>query len=170
MSWNGRDQEIMLELNKHKIDICGVSETKKKGKGTTQYPDYILIYSGKEKRQRAHSGVGLVLSNRYEQFIDDIKYVSDRLLKITLKFHKNNLNIITTYAPDMTKPKEQREEFYNCLQQVLDDIPSEEQIIILGDLNARIGNQPISGIKQKYNETTVNDNGLELISQRTPHQ
>ena len=32
-SWNNKSQEVLLELSRNKIDICAISETKKKGKG-----------------------------------------------------------------------------------------------------------------------------------------
>ena len=31
--WNTKDQEILLDLNNKNIDICAITETKKKGKG-----------------------------------------------------------------------------------------------------------------------------------------
>lgn len=39
-----------------------------------------------------------------------------------------------------------------------------ENIILMGDLNARIGNQVAPGIVQKYNEETRNDNIDRLLS------
>lgn len=32
ISFNNKDQEILIELKPHKIDICAISETKKKAK------------------------------------------------------------------------------------------------------------------------------------------
>ena len=37
-------------------------------------------------------------------------------------------------------------------------------IIIMGDLNARIGNEPIPGIKQRFNKDIWNDNGGLLVA------
>lgn len=34
----------------------------------------------------------------------------------------------------------------------------------MGDFNSRIGNTPISGIMQRFNEETINDNGDMLIA------
>lgn len=68
-SFNGKDQEIIMELKYHNIDICAISETKKRGKGTSDYNEYILAYSGKPKNERAASGVGILISSRLADHI-----------------------------------------------------------------------------------------------------
>jgi hypothetical protein len=42
-----------MELERCKIDICAVNETKRKGKGIILYKDYILMYSGVGREKRA---------------------------------------------------------------------------------------------------------------------
>jgi hypothetical protein len=48
-------------MNHKDIDICAVSETKKKGQGTITYQDYIMFFSGVPRETRAKEDVGLVL-------------------------------------------------------------------------------------------------------------
>lgn len=55
-SWNNRNQQVIIELNKHKINA--LSEIKKRGKGNTRYQNYILFCIGKDKNERAQNGVG----------------------------------------------------------------------------------------------------------------
>ena len=162
-SWNGRDQEIICEMKQHKIDICAISETKRKGKGSVKCEDYILIYSGKPKQERAKSGVGILLHEKYEQCIENIEYVSDRILQASLKINNVITHIISTYAPDIGKPIEDSQNFYQLLQETLDKMGNTDKVIILGDLNARIGQEIIPNIKQKFNEPVINENGELLI-------
>lgn len=63
-SLRNKDQEIIAGMKRNGIEICALSETKKKGKGNLRYREYILIYSGKEKNKRAISGVGLLIHER----------------------------------------------------------------------------------------------------------
>jgi hypothetical protein len=169
-SWRNRDQEIIQELESHKIDICGVSETKKKGQGITKYPNYILIYSGKEKSGRAHSGVGLLLRDIYEQYIDHIEYINHRIVKVTIILSNTKIHLISTYAPDISRPREETDEFYEHLQATIENVPTTQGIIILGDLNARLGNQKLDGLKQICNEAIFNDNGEKLIDFCARHE
>jgi hypothetical protein len=63
------------------------------------------------------------------------------------------------YAPDISKPKEQREEFYDELQTVVAQIPQDALLKMMGDMNTRIGNTPVPGVKHRFNEGEINDNG-----------
>ncbi|XP_030767311.1 craniofacial development protein 2-like [Sitophilus oryzae] len=166
--WNiktlySKDHELIPELNEHKIDICALSETKKKGKGTTKLNSYISIYSGVPKDQRATSGVGVSINDKYEQNIESIEYVCDRILRVKIMFDQP-IHIILVYAPDINKPEEMSIDFYENLQSAIDKIPRHKKIILLGDLNARIGNEVVDGIKQKYNENITNRNG-EILTE-----
>lgn len=51
-------------------------------------------------------------------------------------------------------------EDYEELQRTSDRIPKDNPLILMGDLNARIGNE---GITQRFNEEIINNNG-ELIN------
>ena len=67
LSWSGRSHEIITDLHNFKIDFCAISETKKNGKGTVSVDDYILAYSGKQKEERAHAGVGLLIHKKIHE-------------------------------------------------------------------------------------------------------
>ncbi|XP_056645027.1 craniofacial development protein 2-like [Diorhabda sublineata] len=163
-SFNNKDQEILLEIKGHKLDICALSETKKKGKGNSKYGNYILIYSGKNKNERATSGVGLLLHESYENQISNIIYVNDRILQVTINLQKSRpTHIISIYAPDSSKTQADIDIFYQTLQTVLDGIPNHDEIIILGDFNARIGDELIPGIKNRFNAETINESGEKMI-------
>ncbi|XP_045474922.1 uncharacterized protein LOC123680850 [Harmonia axyridis] len=137
-SFNEKDQEILIEIKRHKVDICALSETKKKGKGNIKYEDYIFIYSGKGKHERATSGVGLMVHGKLEANIENVIYVNDRILQAIFKFQDTSItHIISVYSPDISKPSEEKDAFYEDLQRVLDGIPGKDEIMLLGDFNAR---------------------------------
>ena len=159
LSWSGRNHEILMELHNFKIDFCAIYETKKKGKGTVCIDDYILAYSGKQKEESAHACVGLLIHKKYTNNIDNIEYISERIIQVTLKFPQAKWYLLSLYAPDISKPKEQREEFYEDLQNSVDQKPRDALLIMMGDMNARVGNMPITGVKQRFYEAEINENG-----------
>lgn len=64
----------------------------------------MLIYSGKNKNERATSGVGLLVHQKFEANIKDIAYISDRLMQITINLQKKSAtHIVAIYAPDINK-------------------------------------------------------------------
>ncbi|XP_050455237.1 craniofacial development protein 2-like [Cataglyphis hispanica] len=164
MSWNGREQEILTEMEEHKIDICVLSETKKKGKGDKSYPGYILKYSGPEKHRRATAGVGMLIKDKYKYSIEETSYTSERIMRVTLDIGREKIHLISVYAPDSNKSEKEIDDFYETLQEEIDKIPEEHKILIMGDLNARIGNAVVDGVKQRFNEAHINDNGEKLVA------
>jgi len=65
--------------------------------------------------------------------------VSDRVLSIKLKAKPVNLNIIQLYAPTSAAGDLDVETFYGELEATVAKIPNRELLIIMGDLNAKIG-------------------------------
>lgn len=62
-TWNikslyNRDQEPMKELKDHKINICTIKETKKKGRGP------IWLLSGVPQNTRAQEGLAFLLHGK----------------------------------------------------------------------------------------------------------
>lgn len=83
---------------------------------------------------------------------------------IILKFNADKVHFVSVYAPDMSKSQEERQNFFDQLQDCLNSFPQNEKIFIMGDLNSRIGNKPIPGVVQRFNEEVINNNGEMLIA------
>ena len=78
---------------------------------------------------------------------------------VSLKMKTDTLYVFCVYAPKDCKPKMEKDNFYETLQEYLDRIPASNSVLILGDLNARIGNDTVNGVKQRFNEVVMNENG-----------
>lgn len=102
-------------MEKHGIDICSISETKKKGKGNIRYQNHILFYSGVDKDSRAQAGVGVLIHKNFENNIEDVKYINHNIMYITIQAERTH--IMSIYAPAINKPKEERESFFDALQE-----------------------------------------------------
>jgi len=132
---------------------------KKKGQGIIPYQDYIMFFSGVPREARAKEGDGLVLHKKYENSIEEFKFISERILMVSLKLELDTLYIFSVYDPEDCKPRIEKDLFYETLQDHLDRIPVSNSVLILGDLNARIGNNIVYGVKQRFNEEVTNENG-----------
>lgn len=65
--------------------------------------------------------------------------VSDRVMSIKLKAKPVNINIIQIYAPTSTASDTDLDNFYIELETTISKIPKRELLILMGDLNAKIG-------------------------------
>ena len=64
-------------------------------------------------------------------------------LKWTCQWCKDRVKLLLTYiyvyAPTMKVPPEVKSQFFKQLQDVHDDVPQSDTLVMLGDCNARVG-------------------------------
>ena len=106
------------------------------GEGTKLFHDnYQLIYSG---GREAKHGVGVILTEELAQRAGYLVYKNERILNFSLGLGTHKISFIQIYAPQQGRPQEEKEEFYEKLQEVKNSVPYGD-IIILGDMNGHVG-------------------------------
>ena len=72
--------------------------------------------------------------------------------------------MIVYYAPIEDAEQADKDAFYDQLQAVTDKVPTHNLLMVLGDLNARPGNNNIGrdNVMGKHGIGTINDNGERL--------
>ena len=76
------------------------------------------------------------------KYVERIEATHIRAIKIRF-FFKTKVDIIIVYAPpaksgDIDTPNDIKEAFYDKLQDMIDNTPKGNRLIIMGDMNARI--------------------------------
>ena len=69
---------------------------------------------------------------------------------------------ISAYGPDGEKSEEEIEEFWNELSECASSFGRKESVVVLGDLNARVGNEVIEGIVGRHGVPGRNESGKRL--------
>ena len=95
-----------------------------------------LFYHG-EKTSR--NGVGIIISHKWKDNILAVNRLSDRLMSMQLVIKKGRLHVISAYAPQVGCTDQEKDSFWEGLDEVLQQIPDTEQVILAGDLNGHIG-------------------------------
>lgn len=109
---------------------------RRKARGILDSRTTLIIYSGKDKSERASSGVGLLVRQDLVEKIKAIEYISDRFLITTFQLKKcTTTHIVSIYAPDITKTQQERNKLFQDLQHILDTMPRQDEAILMGDLN-----------------------------------
>ena len=68
-----------------------------------------------------------------------VNRVSDRLMSMQLVIRKGRLSVISAYAPQVGCTHQEKDLFWEELDEMLQQIPYTEHVIIAGDLNGHIG-------------------------------
>ena len=169
---NGSDDSIRLErataiifreLEKPGIDICALSEVRRPETGNTIERSHTIFMSGSDKR--VAGGVFAVSNSLHSQFGMNPKPINDRFSTLRLKLvDGSHLTLISVYGPTMQRTQEEKERFYENLGECVDDAKN-DSIIILGDLNARVGKDWLLwlSVLGKHGVGNMNSNGLMLL-------
>ena len=122
-----------------------------------------FVYSGNVKG--GQSGVGILLNNVSKESVVDWEPVSDRILKVRLQTKHLKMSIIQCYAPTNDHKDEFKDEFYNALNNVIEKIPKHDITIVMGDMNAKIGNDNmgVESIMGTHAMGNINNNGERLL-------
>ena len=67
--------------------------------------------------------------------------ISDRIIIVKLFSKPFNLSIIEVYAPTSASSEEEIEAFYNDLDDAYKQCGSQEMVVVMGDLNAKVGTE-----------------------------
>ena len=71
--------------------------------------------------------------------------------------------VIQVYVPTSNAEEAKVEQFYEDLQDLLELTPKKDDLFIIGDWNAKVGNQETPGVTGKFRLGIWNEVGQRLI-------
>ena len=92
--------------------------------------------------------------------------VSSRLISVRLRAVPFNITIVQAYAPTSDYDDNKIEEFYDRLQNAIDQTPKKDIFVVLGDWNAKVGRDACGnwqGICGPFCNDDTNKRGLRLL-------
>ena len=136
----GKVEELTHKMKRYQWSIPGLFEVRWKNFGETSTPEgHKLFFGGYEDRHE--HGVGFLIHKDTVNAIMGSWPVSSRLITIRLKASPFNITIIQAYAPttDYNDDDDDIGDFYDQLQEVIDQAPKKDILVVQGDWNAKIG-------------------------------
>ena len=91
------------------------------------------------------------------QYLDAISKMTEWSLHFQGKSF--SITVIQAYAPTSNAEEAEVERFYEDLQDLLKLAPKEDVLFIIGDWNAKVGSQEISGVTGKFGLGVQNEAG-----------
>ena len=134
----GKLEELTHEMSSYRWSVLGLCEVRWKNFGeTTTQEGHKQYFSGKEDIHE--NGVGFLIRKDTMNAVMGCQQVSSRLITIRLWATPFNITIVQAYAPTTDYDDEKIEDFYEQLQEVLDQVPKKDFLIVQGDWNAKGG-------------------------------
>ena len=161
--------EIGSMFVRRKMDVLALSETKVKGRGEAVFGEVTGRVSGVVSG-KAREGVGLLLSERLLQSVVEWREESPRLMWVRVKLGRECWAFVSAYGPGSENNREVVEEFWNDLSECVESLKMRNNVVLLGDLNARVGDEVIEGICGKHGVAGRNESGELLLNVCSEHE
>ena len=93
---SGREEELVYEMQKHRLEVSGVSKAKVKVNGGKFISDVTCVFSGVQEG-RAKAGVAILLSERFSAYLKALKCVDERMVWFRLKVGEVCVTVVQVY-------------------------------------------------------------------------
>ena len=162
LNGDGKLDMLTREIHRTKVDIVGLSEVRWEGEGHFSTADGDKVYfSGGNGSER---GVAVLVSGKIAKAVLGYKAVSDRIMTVRIGAKHFNTTIIQLYAPTSKYDDDTIEDWYEQVQETVDQSPKQDIIIIMGDMNAKVGKSSVnSDVVGRHGLGDRNDRGDRLV-------
>ena len=143
-TWNvrsmnqGKWEVVKQEMARVNINILGIRELKWTGIGEFNSDDHYIYYCGQESLRR--NGVVLIVNKRVQNAVLGCNLKNNRMISVHFQGRPFNITVIQVYAPTSNAEEAEVEWFYEDLQD-LELTPKKDALFIIGEWNAKVGNQ-----------------------------
>ena len=141
----GKSEAVKQEMTRVNIDILGISKLKWTGMGEFNSDDYYIYYYGQRSLRR--NGIVLIVNRTVQNAVLECNLKNDRMISVHFQGKPFNITVIQVYA---TTTNAGDEWLYEDLQELLELTPKKDVLFLIGDWNAKVGNQEIPGVTGKF--------------------
>ena len=156
----GKLDNAIYEMNKMKLDILGIAETRWTDNGKIRRDTHTIIYSGGQEHKH---GVGIMMKNGIAKAMIGYWAISNRVIMMKLQGKPFNISLIQVYAPTQDYSDEDIEKFYEEIQQAIKYTNSNDVLLVIGDFNAKVGMEAMEDVVGKFGIGSRNERGVRLV-------
>ena len=122
--------------------------------------DHYIYYCGQETLRR--NGGAIIINQRVQNAVLGCNLKNDRMISVHFEDKPFNITLIQVYASTTNDEETEVEWFYENPQDLL-ELKPKDVLFIIGDRNAKVGNQEIRGVTGKFDLGLWNEAGQRLI-------
>ena len=162
---------INNELLRLNVDIATLQETRLADSGALKEKDYTLYWQGKGSGEHREYGLGFAVRKSLLSMIEPGSNGSERLLTLRLNTSAGPVTPVSVYAPAMSVTSDTKDELYENRAAIISSVPNSEQLVLLGDFNARVGadHDTWPSCLGQFGVGKMNENGQRLLELCTYH-
>ena len=124
-SMTGRGQEVVDFMERRRVNILCVQETKWKGSKVKELGNgfKLLYYVGEDGRK---NGVGIILYDEMKRGVLSVKRRSDIIIWVNVALNGEIINVMSAYVPQTGCGENEKIKFWEEIDEELKDIPDTE--------------------------------------------
>ncbi|XP_071145171.1 craniofacial development protein 2-like [Mytilus edulis] len=164
-TWNVRTMyqvsktaQVIKEMDRYNIAIMGIGECRWTGSGKTVSINHTIIFSGRADDQHKE-GVGLIMNKESAKSLIEWEPINERLIKARFNSTYAKTTIIQCYSPTNDAEDEVKDAYYEALQTQIVKTPQHDVLLIIGDQNAKVGND------NSQHERSMGREGLGIMNE-----
>ena len=104
-----------------------------------------------------------MVNKRVQNAVLGCNLKNDTMISVRFQDKPFNITVIRVYATTSNAEEAEVEWFYEDLQDLLELTPKKDVLFIMGDWNAKVGNQETPGVTAKFGLGMQNEAGQRLI-------
>ena len=104
----------------------------------------------------------MMVNKRDRKAVLQCNLKKDRMISVHLQDKPFNITVIQVYASTSNAEEAKVEQFYEDLQDLLEQTPKKDVLFIIGDWNAKVGSQETPGVTGKFGLGMWNEAGQRL--------
>ena len=122
-----------------------------------------IIHCGRDDDRHIHRVVIMMSKNSAKSLIDWTP-VSERIISARYFSNHVKMTLINAYAPTNDASDDVKDQFYQSLTEIVQRTPRHDMLVITGDLNAKVGNNPsqYENVMGRHGLGVMNENGERL--------
>ena len=158
-----RGRELAYLMEQRNVDILCLQETKWKGRKAKNIGGGCKLFYNRANGRR--NDIEIVMMKELAKSVLEVKRVSDRLMTMKLKVKWSILNILSTYAPQVNNNMEEKNDFWEDLDGLIENVSKQERIVLGADFYGHVGKRNIGDeeIMGRYGAGTRNKEGSMVV-------